>query len=61
MIIEPHRHLLDLKLGDLWRYRDLDWAEIKEILGNPLLLDGRNFLDRHELERLGYRYVGVGR
>jgi lipopolysaccharide transport system permease protein len=23
LIIEPHRHLLDLKLGDLWRYRDL--------------------------------------
>jgi lipopolysaccharide transport system permease protein len=23
LIIEPHRHLLDLKLGDLWRARDL--------------------------------------
>lgn len=23
MVIEPHRHLLDLKLGDLWRYKDL--------------------------------------
>jgi lipopolysaccharide transport system permease protein len=23
LVIEPHRHLLDLKLGDLWRYRDL--------------------------------------
>jgi lipopolysaccharide transport system permease protein len=23
LIIQPHRHLLDLKLGDLWRYRDL--------------------------------------
>ena len=23
MIIEPHRHLLDLKPGDLWRYKDL--------------------------------------
>ena len=42
-------------------YRDLDWAAIKEILGNPLILDGRNFLDQHELERLGYRYIGVGR
>lgn len=43
------------------QYRDLDWAVVKGILDNPLLLDGRNFLDRHELERLGYRYVGVGR
>lgn len=31
------------------------------MLNNPLILDGRNFLDREELERLGYRYVGVGR
>jgi lipopolysaccharide transport system permease protein len=23
MVIEPHRHLFDLKLGDLWCYRDL--------------------------------------
>lgn len=23
LIIQPHRHLLDLKLGDLWRYKDL--------------------------------------
>jgi UDPglucose 6-dehydrogenase len=43
------------------QYRDLDWAKIKAILDNPLVLDGRNFLDTHELERLGYRYVGVGR
>ena len=42
-------------------YRNLDWAELKETLDNPLVLDGRNFLDRHELERLGYRYIGVGR
>jgi UDPglucose 6-dehydrogenase len=42
-------------------YRNLDWEELKETLNNPLILDGRNFLDRHELERLGYRYVGVGR
>jgi UDPglucose 6-dehydrogenase len=42
-------------------YRDLDWSRVKGILNNPLILDGRNFLDRHELERLGYRYVGVGR
>jgi UDPglucose 6-dehydrogenase len=42
-------------------YRKLDWEKIKETLNNPLILDGRNFLDHHELERLGYRYVGVGR
>ncbi len=42
-------------------YARLNWAEIKPILNNPLILDGRNFLDRHELLRLGYHYIGVGR
>jgi UDPglucose 6-dehydrogenase len=42
-------------------YRDLNWEEVKEILDYPLILDGRNFLDYHELERLGYRYVGIGK
>jgi UDPglucose 6-dehydrogenase len=42
-------------------YRDLDWAGVKEILANPLIVDGRNFLNREQLEKLGYRYVGVGR
>jgi UDPglucose 6-dehydrogenase len=42
-------------------YHDIDWVEVKKSMDNPLLLDGRNFLDRHEMVRLGYRYVGVGR
>ncbi len=42
-------------------YRTLDWAEIKKSLNNLLIVDGRNFLQREELEKLGYRYVGVGR
>jgi UDPglucose 6-dehydrogenase len=42
-------------------YLDLDWAQIKKGLNTPLIVDGRNFLHREELEKLGYRYVGVGR
>jgi UDPglucose 6-dehydrogenase len=42
-------------------YSRLNWGQIKPTLNNPLLLDGRNFLDRHELQRLGYRVIGVGR
>ncbi len=42
-------------------YRDLDWANVKKVLDNPLILDGRNFLDRHELLRLGYEYIGIGK
>jgi UDPglucose 6-dehydrogenase len=42
-------------------YSRLNWVEIKTVLKTALILDGRNFLDRHELVRLGYRYIGVGR
>ena len=42
-------------------YRQLNWMEIKSMLTHPLIVDGRNFLEREELERLGYRFIGVGR
>jgi UDPglucose 6-dehydrogenase len=42
-------------------YICLNWAGIKPSLNNPFILDERNFLNRYELERLGYCYVGTGR
>ena len=42
-------------------YCELDWAAFKEDMNFPLVVDGRNYLDRHELEHKGYRYIGVGR
>lgn len=42
-------------------YRKLPWREIRKLVGNPLILDGRNFLPRAELEEMGFHYVGVGR
>ena len=43
-------------------FRELDWdGEIKERVGRPLVVDGRNFLDRELLTRAGYTYEGVGR
>jgi len=30
------------------------------LMNNPVLIDGRNFLDR-DLQRAGFYYVGVGR
>ncbi len=41
-------------------YRRLDWAEIKSQVRNPLLVDGRNFLQRTNLENSGFRYIGIG-
>jgi UDPglucose 6-dehydrogenase len=43
-------------------FRELDWAgAVKERVGTPLVVDGRNFLDRELLTRAGFTYEGVGR
>ncbi|MGQ9736040.1 MAG: UDP-glucose dehydrogenase family protein [Thermaceae bacterium] len=41
-------------------YRELEFALLKDQMRNPLILDGRNFLDKEALLALGYRYLGVG-
>ena len=42
-------------------FRELDWNEIRGTMRRPLIVDGRNFLDREELRRAGYTYEGIGR
>jgi hypothetical protein len=39
----------------------LDWASARPQMIAPILFDGRNLLDRLEMESLGYLYKGVGR
>jgi UDPglucose 6-dehydrogenase len=40
-------------------YRDLDWAKLAPTMRTPILLDGRLVLDRAELSKQGFRYVGL--
>jgi UDPglucose 6-dehydrogenase len=43
-------------------FRELDWAgDVRNRVATPLVVDGRNFLDRELLTRAGYTYEGVGR
>ncbi|MFL5839740.1 MAG: UDP-glucose dehydrogenase family protein [Thermoleophilaceae bacterium] len=42
-------------------FRDLDWGLIKGLMRHPLVVDGRNFLDRDALIEAGFTYEGVGR
>jgi len=43
-------------------FRDLDWTgEVKARMRVPLVVDGRNFLDREELVAAGFIYEGIGR
>jgi len=43
-----------------WKvYRDLNWGELKGSMRTPLIVDGRSFLDRGEMEAAGYRLVTI--
>ena len=43
-------------------FRELDWAgAVKDGMRNPLVVDGRNFLDDEALRAAGYTYEGIGR
>jgi UDPglucose 6-dehydrogenase len=40
---------------------ELDWADVRPRMANPLVVDGRNFLDPAEMRVLGFVYEGIGR
>jgi hypothetical protein len=42
-------------------FAELDWAEVKRRMRVPLVVDGRNFLDREALIEAGFTYEGIGR
>lgn len=43
------------------QYHDLPWPQVAASMRTPIILDGRNFLERDLLERAGFRYLGMGR
>ncbi len=42
-------------------FKHLDMRRIKDLMANPLLIDGRNIWDPSEMGALGFTYLGVGR
>ncbi|MGH9631926.1 MAG: UDP-glucose dehydrogenase family protein [Bryobacteraceae bacterium] len=42
-------------------YRSLPFAKLLPRMASPVFIDGRNFLNREQMQSAGYRYVGVGR
>lgn len=48
-------------LTDWEEFSALNIAEIKQRLGNPVVLDGRNLFDSGEMEDMGLTYVSIGR
>ena len=42
-------------------FKDLDFARIKKLMRQPVIMDGRNIYNPEELKKLGFRYIGIGR
>jgi UDPglucose 6-dehydrogenase len=42
-------------------FAQLDWAEVAKRMSNPLLVDGRNFLDPEAIRAAGITYEAIGR
>lgn len=42
------------------QFQEVDYGELAKVMHQPVIIDGRNFLDRKGLESLGFRYVGIG-
>ena len=42
-------------------FAELDWKEVRGRMANPLIVDGRNFLDAAALRDAGFTYEGIGR
>lgn len=42
-------------------YKKVDFAEVRKVVRQAVVFDGRNHLDSTEIKRLGFYYSGVGR
>jgi UDPglucose 6-dehydrogenase len=43
------------------QFKSLDLAKMAQLMNNPVIIDGRNFLDPEATVRSGFQYIGVGR
>ena len=42
-------------------FKEVDWQRIKDLMKQPVILDGRNIYDPEMLKKMGFKYTGVGR
>ena len=42
-------------------FKEIDWQKLKSVMGQPVILDGRNIYDPEKLKDMGFRYAGIGR
>jgi UDPglucose 6-dehydrogenase len=42
-------------------FKQIDFSRIKELMAQPIIMDGRNLWDEDSLKKMGFQYFGVGR
>ena len=42
-------------------FSSLDMLQIKNDMKTPIIIDGRNFFNEHELKNLGFVYCAIGK
>jgi UDPglucose 6-dehydrogenase len=45
---------------DWKQFSNLDCHKLAKLMSSPVLIDGRNFIDREVAESAGFRYIGIG-
>jgi UDPglucose 6-dehydrogenase len=51
-----------LLLATEWnKFKQIDFLQIKNLLRNPIILDGRNLWDSEHLKVIDFTYIGIGR
>jgi UDPglucose 6-dehydrogenase len=45
---------------DWQQFLKIDYEQMAKLMNHPVIIDGRNFLDRQAAEKAGFRYVGIG-
>ncbi len=64
MAVSPYRAVKGANLMVLvteWsQFYDLDFKKIKNLMANCNIIDGRNILDRQKLQKMGFKYAGIG-
>jgi UDPglucose 6-dehydrogenase len=48
-------------ITDWEQFQKLDYAKMAKLMNTPVIIDGRNFLNKEALESVGFRFLGIGR